>query len=117
MSTRISSLVALLMVAGCGADPASQPAAQQGGETVSCGPVGETLLPVCTLERVSAEGGDLLVLRHPDGGFRRLRVQGNTILAADGADVAVVRRLPRGIEVAIGGMRYRLEAKGATLGR
>ncbi|WP_066716629.1 hypothetical protein [Sphingomonas pituitosa] len=103
----------MLGVAGCGADPASQPAAQA-GETVSCGPVGETLLPVCTVER---EAGGLLILHHPDGGFRRLQLQGNLISAADGAEVATVARRAAAIEVTIGGMRYRLPGKPGTAGR
>lgn len=111
MSTRISSLVLGVLLAGCGADPASPPA-QQAGDTVSCGPVGETLLPVCTLERE----GDTLVLHHPDGGFRRLQLQGNVITAADGAELAAVTRAAQATEVTIGGMRYRLPGKGATAG-
>jgi hypothetical protein len=112
MSTRISSLALTLLVAGCGADPASRPAAQA-GETVACGPVGETLLPVCTLER----DGSLLILHHPDGGFRRLRVEGNLITAADGAELATTRPVDGATEVTIGGMRYRLAGKGATAGQ
>ncbi|SFJ57511.1 hypothetical protein SAMN03159338_1821 [Sphingomonas sp. NFR04] len=111
MSTRTSSLLALLLVAGCGADPVSQPAAQA-GETVACGPVGETLLPVCTVER----DGAVLILHHPDGGFRRLQVQGNVITAADGAEVATVTHAANATEVTIGGMRYRLAGKGVTAG-
>lgn len=113
MSTRTSSLALTLLVAGCGADPASQPAAQA-GETVACAPVGETLLPVCTLER----GKDgLLVPHHPDGGFRRLRIEANTITAADGAELATTSAVGRATEVTIGGMRYRLADKGATAGQ
>lgn len=114
MSTRISSLGLLLLLAGCGAGSAPPPAAQPSGETVACGPVGETLLPVCTVER-GEEG--LLILHHPDGGFRRLRVQGNGIAAADGADVASVTRSADATEVTVGGMRYRLAGKGATAGQ
>ncbi len=113
MSTRISSLLALLFVAGCDADPVSQPA-QQVGQTVACGPVGETLLPVCTVER-SDDG--LLILHHPDGGFRRLQMQGNMIVAADGAELASVTHPAQSTEVTIGGMRYRLPAKDATAGQ
>lgn len=109
MSTRTSSLALTLLVAGCGADPASQPAAQE-GETVACGPVGETLLPVCTVER----DGSTLILHHPDGGFRRLAVQGNVLTAADGAELASVTHPAGATEVTIGGMRYRLAGKGAT---
>ncbi|WP_245824965.1 hypothetical protein [Sphingomonas azotifigens] len=113
MSTRISSLALLLVLAGCGADPASQPVAQA-GETISCGPVGETLLPVCTIER--GEDG-LLILHHPDGGFRRLRIEANTISAADGAELATVQHLGDATDVTIGGMRYRLPGKRATAGQ
>lgn len=112
MSTRISSLALTLLLAGCGADPASQPAAQA-GETVACGPVGETLLPVCTAER----DGAMLILHHPDGGFRRFQVQGAVISAADGAEVASVTRAAQATEVTIGGMCYRLAGKGATAGQ
>lgn len=112
MSTRTSSLVLGVLVAGCGADPASQPA-QQAGETVACGPVGETLLPVCTVER----DGSTLILHHPDGGFRRLQVEGNVIAAADGAEVATVTHPAGATDVTIGGMRYRLGSKGATAGQ
>ena len=112
MSTRTSSLALTLLLAGCGADPASQPAAQA-GETVACGPVGEALLPVCTVER----DGTVLILHHPDGGFRRLQIQGNVITAADGAEVAIVTHPANATEVTIGGMRYRLAAKGATAGQ
>lgn len=113
MSTRISSLALAMLLAGCGADPVSQPA-QQAGQTVACGPVGETLLPVCTVER-SDDG--LLILHHPDGGFRRLQMKGNVILAADGAELASVTHPAQSTEVTIGGMRYRLPAKGATAGQ
>ncbi|WP_313534605.1 hypothetical protein [Sphingomonas sp.] len=112
MSTRISSLALTLLVAGCGAGPASQPAAQA-GETVACGPVGETLLPVCTVERE----GSILILHHPDGGFRRLSVQSNVLTAADGAELASVTRSADATEVTVGGMRYRLASKDATAGQ
>lgn len=112
MFTRTFSLALILTLPGCGADPASQPA-RQVGETVACGPVGETLLPVCTAER----DGSMLILHHPDGGFRRLQVQGNVLSAADGAEVAAVRHLQRDTELTIGGMRYRLGGKGATAGQ
>ncbi len=112
MYTRTSSLVLAVLIAGCGADPAPQQA-QQAGETVACGAIGETLLPVCTVDR----DGVTLVLHHPDGGFRRLRVQGNVISAADGAEVASVSHAGGATEVTIGGMRYRLGSKGATAGQ
>ncbi len=69
---------------------------------------------MCTLE--CGEDG-LLVLHHADGGFRRLRVEGSTITAADGAELAATRHVGGATEVTIGGMRYRLADKGATAGQ
>ncbi len=66
--------------------------------------------PDCTMERDSRDGQALLVVRHPDGGFHRLElgVEGRGIVAADGADIAVVSSGQGIVEVAIGPDRYRL---------
>jgi hypothetical protein len=69
--------------------------------------------PRCTVEQVRDEAGLALVLRAPDGSFRRLRVtdDGRGVIAADGSQPAEVRPLNDGlIEVRIGGDRYRLPA-------
>ncbi len=68
----------------------------------------------CTIERVSGPDGTTLILHHPSGGFRRLLVttDGRGVVAADGADPAVVSILADDwIEVAVAGDRYRLPAK------
>ncbi len=54
-----------------------------------------------------------LMLRHPNGGFRRLDVASDgTLSAADGADVASGHPLADGrLEVSIGNDRYRLPAR------
>lgn len=67
----------------------------------------------CTVEQVRDRDGMVLTLRHPDGGFRRLRVatDGRGVVAADGAQPAAVTVTgPGDIEVAVGGDRYRLPA-------
>ena len=67
----------------------------------------------CTLEGREGEGGRILAIRKPDGGFRRLEVvdDGRGVVAADGAEAALVTLLDdRRIEVAIGGDRFRLPA-------
>ncbi len=61
----------------------------------------------------------MLTVRHPDGGFHRLRVtrDGRGVIAADGAQAATVTIIDKGaIEVAIDDARYRLPAtvKGAA---
>ena len=68
----------------------------------------------CTIDREQRPEGRILVLRKPDGGFRRLLVatDGRGVVAADGAEPAVVTLLPDDrIEVAIGGDRFRLPAQ------
>ena len=67
----------------------------------------------CQVEREIASGELVLTIRHEDGGFRRLRVlkDGRGVVAADGAEPAVVHALgANAIEVTVGGDRYRLPA-------
>ena len=67
----------------------------------------------CTIDRSPTQDGLILTIRHPDGGFHRLRVttDGRGVVAADGAAPAVVRVIdPGAIEVAIDDARYRLPA-------
>ena len=63
----------------------------------------------CPVERA----GDVVTFRHPDGGFRRLRMvkDGRGLVAADGAEQAIVTVMSKEqIEVGIGEDRYRLPA-------
>lgn len=67
----------------------------------------------CTVETRQGADGPIVVVRGPDGGFRRLAItsDGRGVVAADGAEPALVT--PAGedlIEVAIGNDRYRLPA-------
>ncbi|HET8611635.1 MAG TPA: hypothetical protein VFL92_02600 [Sphingomonas sp.] len=76
----------------------------------------------CTVERKATGDGLMLVIHHPDGGFRRLLVttDGRGVVTADGADEAQVSVVDPGtIEVAVGDDRYRLPAtvKGGPLPR
>ncbi|WP_447724469.1 hypothetical protein [Sphingomonas koreensis] len=67
----------------------------------------------CTIERERTQDGLILTVRHPDGGFHRLRVttDGRGVIAADGAQEAKVSVVGDGaIEVAIDNARYKLPA-------
>lgn len=67
----------------------------------------------CTVDRTESDQGLVLTLRHKDGAFHRLLVtrDGRGVIAADGAERAVVTVLDAGrIEVALSGDRYRLPA-------
>lgn len=126
MSMRISSaLVATLALAACGSP--DQPAntaviakveAQQQADAeddgrLLCARGNAELQRTCTVEQVRDAQGLVLTIRHPDGGFRRLRVtsDGRGVIAADGAEAAKVSVIgPADIEVAIAGDRYRLPA-------
>ncbi|AUW58541.1 hypothetical protein C1T17_10965 [Sphingobium sp. SCG-1] len=120
MSTRTSEcllVAALLLMSGCD---------QQGGaavakvdpdapDTVRCQLAGSVKPePVCRIE----VAGNLLTIRHPDGGFRRFRIvtDGRGLIAADGAAVAgVTIREPNHIAVDVDGDLYDLPATFASV--
>ena len=81
---------------------------------IACAVDGETdFAPVCGVEKSTGERGTTLTISGPSGTFRRLLVtdDGRGVIAADGAEAAVVAVLDKGlIEVALGGDRYRLQA-------
>jgi len=68
----------------------------------------------CNVERIADDGGQMLVIRHPDGGFRRFRVltDGRGLEPAEGFDETRVKIVDGDmIEVVSGGDRYRLPAQ------
>lgn len=74
----------------------------------------------CPVERIISADGLVLVVHHPDGGFRKLLVttDGRGVVTADGSEGAMVSvASPNTIEVAVGEDRYRLPAtvQGQTL--
>jgi hypothetical protein len=81
-----------------------------GGEPgIDCAIGGGAFERGCAIERT---GDHSLTLRHRDGGFRRLRVENGTPIAADGAEPARVTSGAEGVvEITIGGDRYRLPAE------
>lgn len=102
----------LLALAACGA---SQPQAADGAARIECAlGEGSRFAPDCLVEKVAGEQGTEFVVRHPDGGFRRLRIADDRsgMLAIDGADTAVNELVgdPQVLKVTIGGDRYRFPA-------
>jgi hypothetical protein len=111
-----------LAVAACGGDTeadlqaaegeASKEAALQG--KIECALAGSTdFNRNCTTERVSGSEGQMLVLRHADGGFRRFKIltDGRGLSPADGSDETKIVILKNGmIEVSSGDDKYRLPA-------
>jgi hypothetical protein len=108
-SSSIPAFAGMMMLVGCDRDQA------QPQPTITCRPAGATTFELqCTVERNDSPDGVTLTLRNPDGRFRRLLVtrDGHGVLAADGAEPAVVRMSGKGeIEVKVGGDHYRLPAR------
>ena len=92
-------LALALAVAAC-SDVQEQ--ADEGAVTIVCavGP-GAEMGADCLVER----SGDVLVIRHHDGGFRRLNAA--DLSAADGSNAAQVVEDDETVEIRIAGDRYR----------
>lgn len=114
MSTRISKPVLIaLLLAGCGRAP-TQEAVPKDAPHIACALNGAPMANVCGLERQATPAGPVLVLRHPDGGFRRVRIvtDGQGVVAADGASPARVQMHdPKWIDVELDGDVYRLPSR------
>ena len=75
---------------------------------------GKTFTRVCETERIAGPGGQILVIRHPNGGFRRFKVltDGRGLAAAEGADPTSIKILNTGeIELSSGDDLYHLPAQ------
>lgn len=122
---RISSVVALtLLLAACDNKPdngvlaeAEQRAGDQAGDDgkIECAIDGASdFTRGCFTERLSSEGGVTMIIRHPDGGFRRFNVltDGHGLEAADGFDKARISIVEDGkILVTVGPDKYMLPAQ------
>ena len=86
-----------LAVTACGSDPEADLLAAEGQTAeeaalqgkVECALAGSAdFNRNCTTERVSGAEGQMLVVRHPDGGFRRFKIltDGRGLTPADGID-------------------------------
>jgi hypothetical protein len=109
---RIGGALALLALAAC-SKGASEPVPKvaEGPERIACalGP-GVGFTQGCAIERSRDDDGTYrMIVRHPDGGFRRFEVGAdNVIVASDGADAAAVSITGETAEVSVGEDRYRI---------
>lgn len=87
---RIYSALSLVVVlAACGQEPPPPaPQAKEDAERIECalGP-GSTYGPDCLVEQAEGDGSSYLIVRHPDGSFRRFerKEDGTGLVTADGA--------------------------------
>ena len=104
-----------LSLGACGSSSSADPAAADPADNrIDCrignAPQYERF---CTIDYGESEAGRTLVVRKPDGGFRRFLVarDGRGVVAADGAEAAEVTIIADDrIEVTIGGDSFRLPA-------
>ncbi len=85
-------------------------AAAEGEEAIDCALAGSAAFTrTCSVERATQDGTLMLVVHHPDGGFRRFEVlgDGGGVAAADGAAVAQLSLAGGLLEVTLDGDRYR----------
>jgi hypothetical protein len=117
------SILLVLGVAACGGDQAddleqaesdADEAAAVAGK-VECALAGSTVFErTCITEQIAGNAGTMLVIRHPDGGFRRFDIltDGRGLAPADGFDETKIDLLTDGmIEVSSGDDTYRLPAQ------
>jgi hypothetical protein len=108
MSLRTFSLCLLIALAGCSAAPEDKVATAAPDDRIECATGGATdFTRACAVERGE---GTALVIRHADGGFRRIELAADgTITAGDGSDEPNGKALPDGrFELTLGSDRYRL---------
>jgi hypothetical protein len=75
---------------------------------------GKEYTRTCETERITSATGSILVIRHPDGGFRRFNIltDGRGLSPAQGFDETKITVMNDGmIELSSGDDRYRLPAK------
>ncbi len=125
MSTPISRLLATLLmastVAACdGGSGTSQAVGGRETEAANDGKVecalegSERFERTCSTEQINADGAKILVIHHPDGGFRRFDIltDGRGLAPADGFDETRISVREGGmIEVSSGDDVYRLPAQ------
>ncbi len=115
-----------MALSGCGEaeEERTQPPAADGASLIECAlGDGSAFAEVCFLEEVASDeegefaGLAALMLRAPDGGYRRFYVDpdGAGLIAADGADVSVNTLSADGavLEVRVADDRYRLPTRTA----
>lgn len=102
-------------LAACGRESADQSGgAASAANKVECALAGKIAFArECSTETMPGENGKMLVIRHPNGGFRRFNIltDGRGLSPADGFDETTINLIGGGmIEVSSGDDKYRLPA-------
>lgn len=123
ISKALLLLVATITLVSCGGNEAEDwkeaesEAPEQAGldGKIECALAGSSSFErTCTTERVAGGNGQMLLIRHADGGFRRFSIlsDGRGLAPADGFDQTNIALIESGmIEVSSGDDKYRLPAQ------
>lgn len=118
-----SSLALILLVTACGrpdndvlAEAEDRAASQKADDgRIECAINGDTnFTKGCETERLAGADGVTLIIRHPDGGFRRFHIlsDGRGLEAADGAEQAAISIVEDDkILVSVGSDKYIMPAR------
>lgn len=113
ISEPVLACAPLLLLSACGGGD-SGAGGKAAASRIECALAGATDFErVCTTETVPGEAGRMLIIRHPEGGFRRFNIltDGRGLAPADGFDETRITIQPGGmIEVSSGDDIYRLPA-------
>jgi hypothetical protein len=117
---KAAALIVALLLAGCSgpdpsdtATPAPKQSAATADDTIECAIGGAAYFGRdCKVEETRVDGAKILVVRHPDGGFRRFEIltDGHGLATADGAEQAETSIEQGYLDVSVGSDRYRFPA-------
>ena len=108
------AIIGLGVLAACSSSQNAPPPAAEGGERIACALAGaQAFADDCAVDRMDAGGALSLVVRHPDGSFRRFAVvkDGRGLVVADGAEQARTSLQDDKLAVTVGQDRYLFPAK------
>ncbi|EIZ80407.1 hypothetical protein WSK_0965 [Novosphingobium sp. Rr 2-17] len=106
-----AAFLVALAIAACSSSKEPPPVVPQ--DHIECAVGGAAdLRKVCVVERIESGGQATLIVRHPDGAFRRfdLTTDGTGLVVADGSQPAVTRLDGDTLDVMVGADRYRFPA-------
>lgn len=114
MLLRTFPICVLLCGAAACSPQIAPPQAEEGAQAIDCAlGEGSGFGPDCLVERAEIDGKRILVVRHPDGGFRRFEqlADGRGLAAMDGADTVTRDVAGDVLEIALAADRYRFPAR------
>lgn len=110
----LSAFVVSLLLTGCSSQTADTAQAGEAGERIACALGGAAeFSDSCLVEQSQQDDRKVLVVRHPDGAFRRFDVltDGHGLAVTDGAEQARLRLNGDLLDVTVGIDRYRFPTR------